>query len=98
MQGFSVITATWNSQTGIQKCLESVDRSKASRKEHLVIDNLSTDSTCAIARKFPGVVLVSEKDSGIYDAMNKGIRLAKYEILSFLNSDDYYLEIGRAHV
>lgn len=92
MQGFSVITATWNSQTGIQKCLEAVDRSKASRKEHLVIDNLSTDSTCAIVRKFPEVVLVSEKDSGIYDAMNKGIRLAKYEILSFLNSDDYYLE------
>ena len=91
MQSFSVITATWNSQAGIRKCLDSVNCASACCKEHLVIDNLSTDETCSIARKYPHVILLSEKDSGIYDAMNKGIKLSKNEILSFLNSDDYYL-------
>jgi glycosyltransferase involved in cell wall biosynthesis len=59
--------------------------------EHIVIDGLSGDDTLGIVSKFPHVTkIISEKDKGIYDAMNKGIALATGEVIGILNSDDVY--------
>lgn len=60
--------------------------------EHIVVDGVSKDETLAIVNQFPHVSIVnSEKDKGIYDAMNKGIMLASGEIIGILNSDDVYM-------
>jgi glycosyltransferase involved in cell wall biosynthesis len=86
----SVITATFNSALTISDCLESV-KSQTVKAEHIIIDGRSVDKTLAIARSYPHVSkLISETDSGIYDAMNKGITAASGEIIGILNSDDYY--------
>ena len=59
----------------------------------MIIDGASTDSTLSIAREYPNVVdnLISEPDNGIFDAMNKGLVLAKGKFVAFLNADDRYL-------
>lgn len=59
--------------------------------EHIIIDGKSSDNTLKIVQEFPHVsTVVSEKDKGIYDAMNKGIKAATGEIIGILNSDDFY--------
>ena len=59
--------------------------------EHLIIDGVSRDNTLAIVKEFPHVAKsVSEKDNGIYDAMNKGVQLATGDVIGILNSDDFY--------
>jgi glycosyltransferase len=86
----SIITATFNSSLTIADCLESV-KSQKGKVEHIVIDGLSVDKTLEIARLYPHVSkLISETDSGIYDAMNKGITVASGDIIGILNSDDFY--------
>ena len=95
---FTVITAAWNAEKTIESCMESVRINQLEKTEHLVLDNLSSDGTCRIAEKFPGTVIHSEEDSGIYNAMNKGIHLAKNEILVFLNADDSFLPGTLKHV
>src|SRR5690606_39820105 len=61
--------------------------------EHIIIDGASKDSTLEIVRSFPHVsCLISEKDKGIYDAMNKGIATANGDIIGILNSDDFYAD------
>ena len=72
----SIITATYNSARTIRDTLESVQSQKHADVEHIIVDGLSSDDTLRIVQQFPNVATVlSEKDSGIYDAMNKGIRL-----------------------
>ena len=89
----SIITASFNSAKTIRDTLESVKSQDYDDIEHLVIDGLSTDETLNIVRQFPHVsALVSEKDKGIYDAMNKGIRLATGDVIGILNSDDMYID------
>ena len=62
------------------------------RIEHVIVDGLSTDNTLAIVREFPHVSrIISEKDKGIYDAMNKGINSSAGDIIGMLNSDDFYV-------
>ena len=91
MTSVSVITATYNSAGTVADSLESVAGQQDAKIEHIIIDGDSTDSTMSIVRSFPHVTLsISEKDAGIYDAMNKGIRMAKGEIIGILNSDDFY--------
>lgn len=87
----SVITVVFNAQNTIEKCLDSVMRQKFNNIEHIVIDGGSTDDTVNIIKKYSDTihVFVSEPDKGIYDAMNKGIRLATGEIIGTLNADDY---------
>ncbi len=92
MLDFSVITATYNAARTVAACLESVQKNKLEKTEHIVVDGASTDQTLEVIRRYPGVICISEKDNGIYDAMNKGIRNSHNEILSFLNADDYYLD------
>lgn len=92
MIDFSVITATYNMEQTVAACLASVQKNKLDHTEHIVVDGLSSDRTIDIVRQYPDVDYISEKDRGVYDAMNKGIRRSHNEILSFLNADDYYLD------
>lgn len=87
----SIITATYNSAATVTDTLESIATQDYPDIEHIIVDGLSADNTLAIVKKFPHVAkLNSEKDKGIYDAMNKGIRLATGEVVGILNSDDLY--------
>jgi glycosyltransferase len=89
----SIITATYNSAATIRDTLESVSRQDYSDVEHIIIDGLSKDETLQVVSDFPHVsTSISEKDGGIYDAMNKGINIAKGEIVGILNSDDFYAD------
>lgn len=88
----SVISATYNCKDTISSCFESYSQQDYWNREHIVIDGASTDGTldiikCRIEKidKFK-----SEPDSGIYDALNKGIRLATGDVIGFLHADDVY--------
>jgi glycosyltransferase involved in cell wall biosynthesis len=87
----SIITATYNSSATVRDTLQSVRSQDFKNIEHLIIDGLSSDSTLNIVRQYPHVArIISEKDKGIYDAMNKGIAAASGDIVGILNSDDVY--------
>ena len=88
----TVITVCFNSAESIADTLESVAAQTYPTIEHIVIDGASTDDTVNIVRDRGKRVsqLISEPDSGIYDAMNKGIRLSSGEVIGFINSDDFY--------
>jgi glycosyltransferase len=87
----SIITATYNSSATIEDTLESVRTQHYSQIEHLIIDGQSKDDTLGIVKKYPHISqCISEKDKGIYDAMNKGIQMATGDIIGMLNSDDFY--------
>ncbi len=89
----SAIIPTYNAAKTLSRCLDSFAAQTFRDFEVLIIDGLSTDETCQIAysyqEKLPKLVVISEKDEGIYDAMNKGIDLAQGEWLYFIGSDDY---------
>lgn len=101
----SVITATWNSGKTIKDTIESVLHQKYTNVEHIIKDGGSKDNTMAICTDYLNRVyslddahdsvmktmkIVSEKDGGIYDAMNKGVKMASGDIIGILNSDDFY--------
>ena len=87
----SVITATFNSAATLTDTLSSVRDQTYPLVEHLIIDGGSKDNTMEIVAGFPHVKQIcSEKDRGIYDAMNKGVKRATGDIVGILNSDDFY--------
>ena len=93
----SIITATYNSAAHIAGCLASVNSQTYKNIEHIIIDGASTDNTLEIVKStIPkeqsnrGTQLISESDHGIYDALNKGIRLATGDIIGFLHADDTF--------
>lgn len=91
----SIITATFNSGATIRDTLESVLRQSYHNYEHIIIDGLSDDNTLSIIAEFEPrydgrLKYISEKDKGLYDAMNKGIRMATGDVIGILNSDDFY--------
>lgn len=88
----SIVTVCLNSRDCIEKCINSVFNQTYSNIEYIIIDGGSTDGTLDIIQKYQsGIsIIVSEKDNGIYDAMNKGVSLAKGKYIGILNSDDYY--------
>lgn len=90
----SIITVSFNSARTIEDAIKSVLSQNYPSIEYLVIDGGSTDGTVEIVRGFGDRVdtFVSEPDRGIYDAMNKGIRLARGGIVGMLNSDDAYTD------
>jgi glycosyltransferase involved in cell wall biosynthesis len=90
MTFFSIIIPTYNSEKTLHKCLESVVNQSFKDFEILIIDGVSTDHTLEIAKSFNDnrIKISLEKDEGIYDAMNKGVRLAQGKWLYFLGSDD----------
>ena len=88
----SIITAAFNSGKTIGETIQSVANQSYPQVEHIIIDGKSTDKTIEIIEslKHPKLIYRSEKDSGIYDALNKGIRLATGDLIGVIGSDDYY--------
>ncbi len=87
----SIITATYNSAATVSDTLTCVQQQDYPDIEHIIIDGGSKDDTLKIVNRFSHVAkIISEKDDGIYDAMNKGISFATGEIIGILNSDDVY--------
>ena len=87
----SIITISFNSGGTIQKTLDSVFNQSYNNIEHIIIDGGSSDNTLAICNTFSHISkLISEPDKGVYDAFNKGLKLATGEIIGFLNSDDTF--------
>lgn len=92
---FTIITVCYNSEKTIEKTIQSILNQSCEDYEYLIIDGGSTDTTLEIIKKYEPefngkLKYVSEKDKGIYDAMNKGIDKATGEIIGIVNSDDYY--------
>lgn len=91
----SIITATYNSASTVKDTFESLLTQTYQDYEYIVVDGLSKDNTVDIIKeyepKFNGRMRwVSEKDKGLYDAMNKGIEMATGDVVGILNSDDFY--------
>lgn len=91
----SIITVCFNSEKTIEKTIESVLNQTYKNIEYLIIDGNSMDGTMEIVKKYEPLFegrmkWVSEPDKGIYDAMNKGIRMASGKLIGIINSDDYY--------
>ena len=91
----SIITSTFNSAKTLNDTIQSVLRQTNKDFEYLIIDGGSTDETIDIVKSYESefsgrLKWVSEKDQGIYDAMNKGIKMASGDVVGILNSDDYF--------
>ena len=88
----SIITVTKNSEKYLEKNILSVHKQKYKNYEHIIIDGKSTDKTINIINKHKNKIkyFISEKDKGLYDAMNKGIKKSNGDIIGILNSDDIY--------
>ena len=88
----SIITVVKNGANNLQRCIESVQNQKDVNLEHIIIDGGSKDATLKIMKKNSDKIdyWISEKDNGIYDAMNKGLILANGKYIGILNSDDFY--------
>ena len=87
---FSIITASFNQGRFIRECIESV-LSQGVEFEHIIVDACSTDETLDVLRQFPHLQWTSEPDTGQTDAINKGFRRARGELIMWLNADDYLM-------
>ena len=89
---FSIIIPTYNSSATLAECLESILNQSYQNFEILIVDGVSNDSTIDIINEYAktnsNIRWVSENDNGIYDAMNKGIKMASADWIYFLGSDD----------
>lgn len=92
----SIITATYNRVHSLRQAVQSVQTQTHAPVEHVVVDGGSTDGTQALLAGLlrPGDVMVSEPDHGIYDALNKGLRLATGDVIGFMHSDDFFADDG----
>lgn len=93
----SIVTATYNRADTIRDTIESILSQTYQDWEHIIIDGASKDNTLQVIKEYETryngrLKLVSEPDKGIYDAMNKGIRMATGDIVGILNSDDFYTD------
>ena len=91
----SIITVCLNSEKTIENTIQSVLFQSYKNIEYIVIDGNSTDNTKSILGKYADFIttLVSEPDKGLYDAMNKGLKLATGDVIGILNSDDLYKDL-----
>lgn len=89
---FSIITITYNASTTVSPTMKSVAEQSCTLYEHIIIDGASTDTTLSIvnAASTPRTIVVSEPDAGLYDAMNKGLGMAKGDYVVFLNAGDTF--------
>jgi glycosyltransferase len=89
---FSIITATYNASKTIKESVESLKMQSFNDYEHIIIDGASTDNTVTILDDLRDAktILLSEPDNGMYDALNKGIGLARGSIIGYLHADDIY--------
>lgn len=88
----SIITVVLNGAKTVEQTIQSVLQQDYPRKEYIIIDGGSTDGTLDIIRKYEDRIdyWISVPDKGIFDAMNKGIRMAKGELIGIINADDWY--------
>lgn len=87
---FSIITPTLNQGKYIKDNIESVLNQNYNNFEHIVVDGLSVDNTYEIIKGYTHLIWKCEKDSGAAEAINKGFKIAKGDIVAWINSDDYY--------
>ena len=95
---FSIVTATFNSASTVRDTIESVLAQSSTDYEYIVVDGGSKDETLTIVKEYMPLFngrmrYISEPDNGIYDAMNKGFKMAKGDILALINSDDFFCDI-----
>lgn len=95
MLKISLVTVTYNSATTLSHTIESILNQSFPNIEYIIVDGLSRDSTIDIIKEYEykfsdRIKWISEKDKGLYDAMNKGIRMATGDIVGIINSDDFY--------
>ena len=92
----SIITAVFNAVDTVEETILSVANQTYSDVEHIVVDGASTDGTLGVVDKYRTHIarFVSEPDLGVYDGMNKGLRLATGDVIGFLNADDVYAHEG----
>lgn len=88
----SIITVCYNNATTIKDTIESVLRQSYEDIEHIIVDGASTDGTIEIINSYKRHVsqFISEEDNGMYEAMNKGIRMATGDVIGILNADDFF--------
>ena len=87
----SIITISFNSAKTIEATLNSVLNQTYKNIQHIIIDGNSSDQSVQICKKFPHVSkIISEEDSGVYNAFNKGLEIANGDVVGFLNSDDTF--------
>lgn len=88
----SIITVVYNNDKTIKDAINSVLNQNYQQIEYIIIDGASKDSTVSIIKEYQSQItkFVSEPDNGLYDAMNKGVRLATGDVIGILNSDDLY--------
>lgn len=93
---FSIITVCFNAEKKIGATIESLQQQNYTDYEYLIIDGASTDGTVALVgkmlEKMPHSKIISEPDKGIYDAMNKAVRLSQGEYIYFLNAGDIFMD------
>lgn len=89
---FTIITPVRNGAATIRDCVNSVRNQQALPIQHIIVDGYSTDETMNIIRSEYShcTETICESDDGIYDAMNKGLRMARGDVIGILNSDDFY--------
>jgi glycosyltransferase involved in cell wall biosynthesis len=86
----TIVTPTLNRAPFLPEAIESVQSQGYPDVEHIIVDGMSTDETPAVLARHPHLRVIREPDSGLYDALNKGIRAATGEVIGHLNSDDRY--------
>ena len=91
---FSIITVVWNCQNTIEKTIQSIIGQTYPNIEYIIIDGNSTDKTIDIIKQYKNHIAlwISEPDKGIYDAMNKGIKLAQGNYINFMNAGDVFAD------
>lgn len=90
----SIITAVYNNESTIASCVQSVLSQKYDNIQHVIIDGNSADNTLNIIESINDTnrILISEKDKGIYDALNKGIKVSTGDVIGLLHSDDTFYD------
>ena len=88
----SIVTITYNCQNTIKRCLDSISNQTYGNIEYIIVDGGSTDGTLKIIESYSPIInkFISEPDEGIYDALNKGIKIATGEVIGFLHADDIF--------
>ncbi len=88
----SIITVVKNDEKNIKKTIKSILNQKKVKYEYIIVDGLSKDNTLKKIKKYKNKIhkVVSERDRGIYDAMNKGIKMSKGDVVVFCNSGDFF--------
>ena len=93
-RNYSIIVVTLNNAKGLEYTLESIQQLDYTQKEVIVIDGASNDNTADVVAKYKDIITtyISEKDSGIYNAMNKGLKLASGDYIVYMNAGDKFAD------